>query len=314
MKFYLALLCTVGTGYLVAETPNNQYPDDVIVPKALQKTSSVAPALETTAVKPLLTHETQTVVENPSTSEALREIKEMDKKMFGDNLVYAEVDMNDSDVIIPPTFQSKYQQPNQAPREAPAAPKTVSQTATPPTPNNVAPKVFSHNTPLVAPGKVVDTCQAIQTGNTTIPNIEGVYTLDRGVERNIPLKHAVLVIERLDFDDFGYYYATQMQSFPASSYYGIFHYNQQKNKFLNKTYETNTTTQLHDNITIKFDEKQLETIVSISVGKRAIIWNKVGGAKDTEQLSYDTILKDAIYEAKNSYLELYKKHPCFLDQ
>ena len=288
MKFYLAILCTFGMGNLLADTINHPYESDVIIPKALQSTNQTVNNTQQQTLKKANAKDNQAeTLITTATS-----ISKKDKEMLGDNLVYGTLDVNSNDVIIPPSLQSKYKK------------ETI----------KTAPKAFPKNKPIVKTNNQTDTCQAIQIGDKSIPNIEGVYVLARGTERNVAIKHALLTIERLDADDFGYYYVTQMQSFPATAYYGIFHYEKEKKRFINKIYETNTTTTTHDNIDIKYDDKQLETIVSINVGKRAILWDKVPGVKDYKSLEYDPVLEEALKEAKASYLEIYKRHPCFLNQ
>ena len=289
MKFYLAILCTFGMGNLLADTINHQYESDVIIPKALQSTNQTLNYTQQQIPKKANAKDSQvnTLSSTPTTS-----ISNKDKEMLGDNLVYGTLDVNSNDIIIPPSLQSKYK-------------KDIIK---------ATPKAFPQNRPIIERDKQTDTCQAIQAGDKSIPNIEGVYVLAEGTERNVAIKHALLVIERLDADDFGYYYVTQIQSFPATAYYGIFHYEKEKKRFINKIYETNTTTTTYDNVDIKYDDQQLETVVSIDVGKRAILWNKVPGVKDHKSLEYNPILEEALKEAKASYLEIYKKHPCFLNQ
>ena len=288
MKFYLAILCTFGMGNLLADTINHQYESDVIIPKALQSTNqAVNYTQQQTPKKANAKNNQANTPITPATS-----ISKRDKEMLGDDIVYGTLDVNSNDVIIPPSLQSKYKK------------EIIKAT----------PKVFPQNRPIVDTDKQTDTCQAIQAGDKSIPNIEGVYILAEGTERNVAIKNALLTIERLDADDFGYYYVTQMQSFPATAYYGIFHYEKGKKRFINKIYETNTTTTTHDNVDIKYDDQQLETVVSIDAGKRAILWNRVPGVKDYKSLEYDPILEEALKEAKASYLEIYKKHPCFLNQ
>jgi len=288
MKFYLAILCTFGMGNLLADTINHQYESDVIIPKALQSTNQAVNYTQQQTPKKANAKDNQAnTLITPATS-----ISKRDKEMFGDDIVYGTLDVNSNDVIIPPSLQSKYKK------------EIIKAT----------PKVFPQNRPIVDTDKQTDTYQAIQAGDKSIPNIEGVYILAEGTERNVAIKHALLTIERLDADDFGYYYVTQIQSFPATPYYGIFHYEKEKKRFVNKIYETDDTTTTYDNVDIKYDDQQLETVVSIDAGKRAILWNRVPGVKDYKSLEYDPILEEALKEAKASYLEIYKKHPCFLNQ
>jgi len=289
MKFYLAILCIFGMENLLADTMKHQYESDVIIPKALQSTSQTVNYTQQQTLKKVNAKDNQakTLSSTPATS-----ISKKDKEMLGDNLVYGTLDVNSNNVIIPPSLQSKYK-------------KEVI---------GVAPKVSPQNRPLIKADEQADSHQAIQVGDKSIPNIEGVYVLAKGSERNVAIKHALLVVERLDADDFGYYYVTQMQSFPATAYYGIFHYKKEKKRFFNKIYETSATTTTRDNVDIKYDNQQLETIISIDVGERAILWNRVLGVKDYKSLEYNPILEEALKEAKASYLEIYKKHPSFLDQ
>lgn len=237
-------------------------------------------------------------------------IEDAEFKMLGDGLVFGSIeDVNSSDVIIPEVFKGKYETPKESVALSENEPN-----ATVETPAEASPKVFANSKVRVQEGEQNDTCQAFQVGDKTVPDINGIYTLDRGVERNIEIQKAILVVERLDLDDFGYYYITQLKSYPVNGYYGIFHFDQENQKFMSKIYDSNTTTNLRDNIVIKYDEDQLETIVSISVGKRAIIWNKEKDLKDTNELHLNSTLQDALDEAQDSYFQIYKKHPCFLEK
>jgi len=140
-----------------------------------------------------------------------------------------------------------------------------------------------------------------------IPQIQGTYVLSRGVERNKEIVNAMLFIEKLDDNDFGYYYVTKINHFPASGLPGIFHYDIIKKRFVNKVKETEFTTKPEENIEIKYDGKQLETIMAISVGKRAIIWDKV-----PDNYQADPSIIKALRDTKEVYTQVYKNNKSFL--
>lgn len=171
--------------------------------------------------------------------------------------------------------------------------------------NSVVPKTFENeygtttiNTQILTP----KTAKPIE-----VPQIQGTYVLHSGVERSASIDHAMMVIEKLDEDDFGYYYVRKIGQLPSSGFPGIFHYDRIKKKFVNKVKDTEVSTRTEENIEIKFDGVQLETILSISVGKRAIIWNKVD-----ENCQADPSLIKSLSDIKESYTQIYKNNKNYL--
>ena len=137
-------------------------------------------------------------------------------------------------------------------------------------------------------------------------DIEGRYKLYRGlymhggIHREIT--HGYLVIEKLDEDDFGYYYAIKSGDTVSDSFFGIFHHKDKR--FYQKLIDGESST-LRDNVDIVVDQEKnrIKVVVQINVGKRIIIWEK-SKEVDIEQA---IILDEAIEEARDSYTQIYKK-------
>ncbi len=227
---------------------------------------------------------------------------------------------SDPDIIIPSAFQDN---PSYIKSEEPTTPVVIEAVQTDPqsiAAERVIRGLSSSSEMVVQPKEVIQyttvqtqiippkTAQPIEDiKDIEIPQIQGTYILDKGVERNTNIDKAMMIIEKLDDDDFGYYYVRRIGEHPSTGYLGIFHYNRYKKRFVNKVKEDDVNTKELENIEIKFDGLQLETIQDIAYGQRAIIWNKVD-----ENCQADPSLVKSLSDIKESYRQIYKNNKNFL--
>ncbi len=279
------------------------YEDDVIIPQALQNNNN---HLINNTTLP----EEENIIYNNSSSN-------------NTEVIYIQNTQSPSDyppdVIIPKALQNNPSPPTEeimVTSPLPQAPQSIAATRVmnhhEGNINNVVPKTVGTEygaTTVTTQILTPKTAPSIEESyaNVEIPQIQGTYVLQSGVERSASIDHAMMVIEKLDEDDFGYYYVRKIGQLPSSGFPGIFHYDRAKKKFVNKVKETENTTRNEENIEIKFDGVQLETILSISVGKRAIIWNKVD-----KNCQADPSLIKSLSDIKESYTQIYKNNKNYL--
>ena len=136
-------------------------------------------------------------------------------------------------------------------------------------------------------------------------DIEGRYEIQRGLylhgEIHREITHAYIVIEKLDEDDFGYYYALKSGDTAVNSYFGIFHYSADEKKFYFKLLEGEKST-LRGGLDIVKDGDKIKLTVQMPVGKRVIIFKR---AKEIN-IEQALILDDAMKEARENYIQVYK--------
>lgn len=135
-------------------------------------------------------------------------------------------------------------------------------------------------------------------------DIGGRYKLHRGVYMhggiNVgEITSAYLVIEKLDDDDFGYYYADKTDKLPANSTFGVFHYKEKK--FYQRIIDGNSTV-IRDGVNIVKDGDKLKITVRQFPGRKVIIWEKTKEIDIKQALSLDHIIEDA----RDSYVQVYK--------
>ncbi|CAA6812904.1 MAG: Unknown protein [uncultured Sulfurovum sp.] len=153
--------------------------------------------------------------------------------------------------------------------------------------------------------------QLTHTSNqqSTTPNIAGTYNLVEGaytynngslaLQSNIEASR--LVIEKLDENNFGYYYVTKVEGLSTEGYFGGFTY--KNGQFYQKVinYPTTSTT-LRDNITLIKNDDFLKLTVKTINAKRIIRWKK---SNDLQNL-HASILP-ALKEERKAYIELFKE-------
>jgi len=157
-------------------------------------------------------------------------------------------------------------------------------------------------------------------------SIEGNFTLEKGIYSynsnnaiNKTVNSSDLVIEKLDNDDYGYYFTMQVESLTPTEEYGIFH--KKDDMFFKRIiYSTNITkdsnisidsnisdehlqTEITDKVIIVQDEKTIKISMKIRDGKMVIIWNR-----DINSTKPRTIeLKHAEHEYFKTYKERFNK-------
>ena len=130
-------------------------------------------------------------------------------------------------------------------------------------------------------------------------NIEGKYTLDigqisfGGVQKNINSSN--LVIEKLDDENFGFYYTVQVEDKVPDEYFGIFCY--KDGKFVKKIIADGGDVSYYDNIELIKEPGILRLTVITDHGKRIITWNEANNMVPSEALLkaekiYNEVVKD----------------------
>jgi len=141
---------------------------------------------------------------------------------------------------------------------------------------------------------------AYEEDKSIAPNISGAYELETGTDHHKNVSNAYMVIEKLNDQNYGYYYAVQDEKATANAFFGIFRY--REGTFLNKVLDEGNMTTLNHNITLITEGQRLKLIVIGSFGKRTIIWSRVLEDNKTE----NKILSEALADAKISYTQIYK--------
>ncbi len=108
-------------------------------------------------------------------------------------------------------------------------------------------------------------------------NIEGKYTLEKGQISFGDIRKSInssdLVIEKLDDENFGFYYTIQVEEHTADEYFGIFYY--KDGKFVQKVITDGGDVSYYDNIELIKEDNRLKLTVNTNQGKRIIIWDKI---------------------------------------
>ena len=136
-------------------------------------------------------------------------------------------------------------------------------------------------------------------------SIVGEYTLQRGLYSNESihqeLDEGYLVIEELDVDNYGYYYATIINGL-AETHLGI--YFKKDGKFVQKVIYDDANGQakvdIQDNINIKLDGDILKIVVD-DAKHQVMTWKRDDGTATKSDK-----LQQGLKEAKNAYRDFYK--------
>ncbi len=136
-------------------------------------------------------------------------------------------------------------------------------------------------------------------------SIVGEYYLQRGLYSNEAIHQEVnegyLVIEELDVDNYGYYYATVINGL-AETYLGIFF--KKDGKFVQKViYDDNGKSKIaiQDNIDVKLDGDTLKIVID-DAKHQVMVWHRDDGTATKSDK-----LKKTLKQAKKEYLDFYKK-------
>ena len=139
-------------------------------------------------------------------------------------------------------------------------------------------------------------------------DIEGRYKLERGLYMTGDINrgditHAYMVIDKLDDNDFGYYFADKLKGADAMSTFGVFHYDEDDKKFHQKYLDGDSYKIRKGGIEIVTDATRLKLTIKQLGGRKIIIWKKV--KEDSIGLIDDTI-DSALKEAEDSYRQIYE--------
>jgi len=140
-----------------------------------------------------------------------------------------------------------------------------------------------------------------QEDKSKAPEIAGKYELETGTDNYKNVTKAYMNIEKINDQNFGYYYAVQDEKSLPNGFFGIFRY--RDGKFLNKVFDSEGVTTLNSNITLITEGQRLKLVVLTSYGKRIIIWSRVLEDGKRE----DKVLHEALADAKISYTQIYKE-------
>jgi len=154
-----------------------------------------------------------------------------------------------------------------------------------------------NNTPEISSKNIL-----LNENNNDINNYEGSYHFVKGTDSLKGIYENIddgyLVIEKLDEDDYGFYYVEQSNKYSPNSKFGIFHY--ENNRFYQKFLDGSEN---RDNVKlVQFDNK-LETTINTVRGTQAIQWKKT--FEVTPMLSEK--LMTALKNAKENYRQIYKE-------
>jgi len=168
-------------------------------------------------------------------------------------------------------------------------------------PNSGITAQADHNSLPVSPQvSMLENRTAYEDNKSIAPNISGTYELETGTDHHKNVSNAYMVIEKLNDQNYGYYYAVQDEKATANAFFGIFRY--REGTFLNKVLDEGNMTTLNHNITLISEGQRLKLIVIGSFGKRTIIWSRVLEDNKTE----NKVLSEALADAKISYTQIYK--------
>jgi len=161
-------------------------------------------------------------------------------------------------------------------------------------------KIDNNSLPVSPQVSMLKNRTAYKEDKSIAPNISGTYELETGTDHHKNVSNAYMVIEKLNDQNYGYYYAVQDEKATANAFFGIFRY--REGTFLNKVLDEGNVTTLNHNITLISEGQRLKLIVIGSFGKRIIIWSRVLEDNKTE----NKVLSEALADAKISYTQIYK--------
>ncbi len=141
--------------------------------------------------------------------------------------------------------------------------------------------------------------------NTVAPDIQGKYRLVQGTKSfgsgvRKMMEEGYLVIEKLNDNNFGYYYAFSVEKSSPLSFFGIFNYD--KGEFHQRVIkdEGALTTENLTNTKIVTDGNQLGLDVNIEGGSVSSMWEY-----DNSE-SFSPKIQKSLKEAQRNYTEIYK--------
>jgi len=139
-------------------------------------------------------------------------------------------------------------------------------------------------------------------------DIEGRYKLKRGLYMNGDLAqgeitNAYMIIEKLDDNNFGYYFADKLRGKEAMSTYGVFYYDKEDKKFHQKFIDGDSFAIRKGGIELISDETRIRLTIRQLAGRKVIIWEK---EKENAIGLIDETIDEALKEAEDSYKQIYR--------
>jgi len=181
--------------------------------------------------------------------------------------------------------------------------------------NDIVPESFTNNNEVFIANSITTITQEEPISSTSslnmidndtdIPdqNYAGYYSLFKGSTElggNFQqLDYGFLVIEKLDENDFGFYYVIQKGDSAPNNRYGIFHY--KEGKFFQKFLDNSP---LRDNIKVLKSGIDLSTMITGNLGEYNLHWQEVS-ADDINSLS--SKLQKYLKDTKENYRQIYKE-------
>ena len=182
--------------------------------------------------------------------------------------------------------------------------------------NDIVPESFTNNNEVFIANSITTITQEEPISSTSslnmidndtdIPdqNYAGYYSLFKGSTElggNFQqLDYGFLVIEKLDENDFGFYYVIQKGDSAPNNRYGIFHY--KEGKFFQKFLDNSP---LRDNIKVLKSGIDLSTMITGNLGEYNLHWQEVS-AEDINNLS--SKLQKYLEDTKENYRQIYKEN------
>ena len=232
--------------------------------------------------------------------------------------------MVDSDIIIPKSLQSEHQIADKVESQITLSEEYLensNQQDTGEYENIIIPQSFKKSTinnennlnlntqeePLVVvqePKELVEHREITDNDIDTPPiDYSGYYKFTQGSDsfRGMfeKINDGYLVIEKLDENDFGFYYVIQSKEFPPNEKYGIFHY--KNGRFFQKFIDD---LELRDNVKLKGTEYAIETTIETNKGTQSIQWEK---SYEEDISTLNSKLQEALKLTKENYRQIYKE-------
>ena len=162
-----------------------------------------------------------------------------------------------------------------------------------------------HEVSLSEAEEVSNTSSLVMEDNdidTPTENYAGFYKLIKGSDSFKGMFESIndgfMVIEKLDENDFGFYYVIQSKDFAPNEKYGIFHY--KEGKFFQKFIDDS---ELRDNVTLKKFGSSLETSIITVRGTQSIQWEE---RSEAEISMLNPKLQKALELTKENYRQIYR--------
>jgi len=280
---FIILLLTLT---LNATEPNM---DDIIVPEYFSSMSNQTEQEELIDETPPISEnfqnnlEEERAIEETTLEETAVEETTIIDAISSENTINYQSASN-SEIIIPESLKSSSEEEEEEPTKNTASSKEY-------TDSPKEPITTFYDTDTDIPDQDYSGYYKLVTGTTSMGDMSNTF------------ENGFLVIEKLDENDFGYYYAVQTNKHYPDGRYGIFHY---KNKrFFQKIIGDS---ELRDTVKLEKYMKEstmmVKTIYSDNKGTHAIEWEE----SSPQDISFlDKQLQKYLQDIKNNYQQIYKE-------